>query len=116
MYVRDGGPARVRFLGMQHAAITDNGVVALNQSQAMGYIWRRSSHGLHARGFRASSTTQKLRALSTSYLNVNDEVLPAKPDFPSPRELLPMDIPDAEFRHIGTCTDLEQLLLMYCPG
>jgi hypothetical protein len=30
------------------------------------------------------------------------------------KELMPMDIPDAGFRHIGRCAQLESLILMYC--
>jgi hypothetical protein len=30
------------------------------------------------------------------------------------KELMPMDIPDAGYRHIGQCDQLESLILMYC--
>jgi len=36
------------------------------------------------------------------------------PSFPALRELMPMDVPDAGYRHIGKCTELESLVLMYC--
>jgi hypothetical protein len=35
-------------------------------------------------------------------------------EFPALRELMPMDIPDAGYRHIGRCERLEALTLMYC--
>jgi hypothetical protein len=30
------------------------------------------------------------------------------------RELMPMDVPDAGYRHVGRCEKLESLILMYC--
>jgi hypothetical protein len=30
------------------------------------------------------------------------------------KELMPMDIPDVGYRHIGKCEQLESLILMYC--
>ena len=56
----------------------------------------------------------KLRGLSVSCLNVGDDGVALLPAFPALRELMPMDVPDAEFRHIGRCANLEALLLMYC--
>ena len=55
-----------------------------------------------------------LRGLSVSCLNVDDEGLAALPRFPALRELMPMDVPDAGYRHIGRCQELESLILMYC--
>jgi hypothetical protein len=56
----------------------------------------------------------KLRGLSLSCLNVDDAGIAALPEFPALRELMPMDIPDAGYRHIGKCAELEALILMYC--
>ena len=55
-----------------------------------------------------------LRGLSVSCLNVDDDALAALPRFPALRELMPMDVPDAGYRHIGRCRELESLILMYC--
>ena len=55
-----------------------------------------------------------LRGLSVSCLNVDDEGVAALPRFPALRELMPMDVPDAGYRHIGRCRALESLILMYC--
>ena len=55
-----------------------------------------------------------LRGLSVSCLNVDDEGIAALPAFPALRELMPMDVPDAGYRHIGKCDRLESLILMYC--
>ena len=49
-----------------------------------------------------------------SCLNVADDGVATLPDFPALRELMPMDIPDAGYRHIGKCSQLEILTLMYC--
>jgi hypothetical protein len=75
--------------------------------------WRRS-HNLRRRGFIALSTMPALRALSLSCLNVDDAGVAALPSFPALRELMPMDIPDVGYRHIGRCERLESLVLMYC--
>jgi hypothetical protein len=55
-----------------------------------------------------------LRGLSVSCLNVSDAGVAMLPDFPALRELMPMDVPDAGYRHIGRCERLEALTLMYC--
>ena len=49
-----------------------------------------------------------------SCLNVDDAGVAALPAFPALRELMPMDVPDAGYRHIGRCERLESLILMYC--
>jgi hypothetical protein len=49
-----------------------------------------------------------------SCLNVDDDAISTLPTFPSLVELMPMDIPDAGYRHIGKCERLESLVLMYC--
>ncbi|MEO5580366.1 MAG: hypothetical protein ABIR58_06875 [Gemmatimonadaceae bacterium] len=46
--------------------------------------------------------------------NVDDTGVAALPDFPALTELMPMDIPDAGYRHIGHCAELVSLVLMYC--
>jgi len=47
-------------------------------------------------------------------LNVDDDGVSALPTFPALKELMPMDVPDAGYRHIGKCEQLESLILMYC--
>jgi hypothetical protein len=105
---------RLRFLGAQDTSATDDGFVALARSTSIEYIWGRRCHGLRRRGFLALSEMPALRALSVSCLNVDDDGLAALPRFPALRELMPMDVPDAGYRHIGACTALESLVLMYC--
>ena len=55
-----------------------------------------------------------LHYLSVSCKNVDDAGLSALPCFPALRELMPMDVPDDGYRHVGRCTNLESLVLMYC--
>ena len=55
-----------------------------------------------------------LRGVAVSCKNVDDDALSALPSFPALVELLPMDVPDAGFRHVGRCERLESLWLMYC--
>jgi hypothetical protein len=55
-----------------------------------------------------------LRSLSVSCLNVDDVGISALPTFPTLKELMPMDVPDQGYRHIGKCEELESLILMYC--
>jgi hypothetical protein len=105
---------RLRFLGVQDTAAGDDGFVALSTSRSIEHIWGRRCHNLRTRGFTALANMPALRALSVSCLNVGDDGLAALPDFPALRELMPMDVPDAGYRHIGKCEQLESLILMYC--
>jgi len=105
---------RLRFLGAQDTRTRDEGFVALSRSRSIEYIWGRRCHGLRRRGFLALAEMPALRALSVSCLNVDDEGIAALPRFPALRELMPMDVPDDGYRHIGRCAALESLVLMYC--
>jgi hypothetical protein len=106
--------ANLRFLMAQDTTAGDDGFEALSRSQSIEYIWGRRCHNLRTRGFRALATMPALRGLSVSCLNVDDSGLAALPSFPALRQLMPMDVPDAGYRHIGRCEALESLLLMYC--
>jgi hypothetical protein len=55
-----------------------------------------------------------LRGLAVSCQNVDDESLSLLPRFPSLRELTPIHVKDAGFRHVGRCQNLEKLVCMYC--
>ena len=105
---------RLRFLGCQDTAASDDGWVALGASQSIERIWGRRCYGLANRGFLALGRIPTLRYLSVSCRNVDDDAIATLPTFPSLRELMPMDVPDAGYRHIGRCTSLEALTLMYC--
>jgi hypothetical protein len=105
---------RLRFLMCQDTAADDDGFVALSRSQSIEYIWGRRCRNLRTRGFVALADMPALRALSVSCLNVDDTGVSALPRFPALTELMPMDVPDAGYRHIGRCERLESLVLMYC--
>jgi hypothetical protein len=105
---------RLQFLGAQDTPAGDDGFVALSKSRSIEYIWGRRCHNLRTRGFKALANIPTLRGLSVSCLNVDDDGVAALPSFPALRELMPMDVPDAGYRHIGQCKELDSLVLMYC--
>jgi len=104
----------LRFLMCQDTVAGDEGFAALSRSQTIERIWGRRCHNLRTRGFIALSKMPALRGLSVSCLNVDDSGLATLPNFPALTELMPMDVPDAGYRHIGKCEKLESLVLMYC--
>jgi hypothetical protein len=104
----------LRALGAQDTTAGDEGFVALSRSQSIEYIWGRRCHNLRKRGFMALASMPALRGLSVSCLNVDAEGISMLPAFPALKELMPMDVPDAAYRHIGSCERLESLILMYC--
>jgi hypothetical protein len=105
---------QLRFLGCQDTTASDAAWAELGASPSIEAIWGRRCHGLSDRGFAALSRMPRLQKLSVSCLNVSDAALAALPAFPALRELMPMDIPDAGYRHIGACAAMESLVLMYC--
>src|SRR5262249_41378461 len=78
------------------------------------YIWGRECPNLGGREFAALAAMPALRGLAVSRKNVDDTALSALPSFPALRALMPMDVPDVGFRHVGRCERLEELWLMYC--
>ncbi len=106
--------SRLRFLSCQDSTASDAAWAGLGASESIESIWGRRCHGLSDGGFAALSKMPKLAKLSVSCLNVSDAALAELPSFPALRELMPMDIPDAGYRHIGHCRDIESLVLMYC--
>lgn len=104
----------LRFLMCQDTTAGDEGFVALGRSRSLEHLWGRRCYNLRRRGFAALAGIPTLRALSVSCRNVDDEGLAALPRFPSLVELMPMDVPDAGYVHIGRCAKLESLVLMYC--
>ena len=55
-----------------------------------------------------------LKGLAVSCKFVEEAALATLPDFPSLKELVPMDVSDDGFPHIGRSQQLESLILMYC--
>ena len=105
---------RLRFLMCQDTVAGDDGFAALGRSRSIEYIWGRRCHNLGRRGFTALADMPALAHLSVSCRNVDDAGLSALPRFPALRELMPMDVPDDGYRHVGRCERLESLVLMYC--
>jgi hypothetical protein len=105
---------RLRMLMGQGAVASDAGFASLSRSQTIEYIWGRECPNLAGRGFKALAAMPALKGLAVSLKNVDDAALSSLPSFPSLRGLMPMDAPDAGFRHIGRCQRLENLWCMYC--
>ena len=109
-----GALPHLRMLMAQDTEAGDAGFVALSRSRTLEYIWGRRCYNLGSRGFTALSAMPSLRGLSVSCRNVGDDALAALPRFPALRELMPMDVRDEGFRHVGRCVELQALWCMYC--
>ena len=109
-----GAIPRLRMLMGQGTVATDAGFAALSRSQTIEYIWGRECRNLTGRGFAALSTMPALRGLAVSCKNVDDQALATLPRFPALTDLMPMDVLDDGFRHVGRCESLEGLWCMYC--
>jgi hypothetical protein len=105
---------RLKMLMGQGTVASDEGFAALSRSQTIEYIWGRECPNLTGRGFAALAAMPALRGIAVSCKNVDDGSLAALPRFLALRELIPMDVSDAGFRHVGRCENLERLWCMYC--
>jgi len=105
---------RLRMLMAQATVASDEGFAALSRSRSLEFLWGRECPNLGSRGFRALAGMPALRGLAVSCKNVDDAALALLPAFPALRELLPMDVSDDGFRHVGGCGRLEALWCMYC--
>lgn len=105
---------RLRMLMGQGAVAGDDGFEALSASRTIEYIWGRGCPNLGSRGFSALASLPSLRGIALGCRNVDDTALSALPRFPALRELMPMDVSDAGFVHVGRCENLEALWCMYC--
>ena len=105
---------KLRMLMGQGTVATDEGFRSLSRSQTIEYFWGRECPNLKGPGFVALSQMPALKGLAVSCKFVDDETLARLPDFPSLKELMPMDVSDDGFRHVGRSQQLESLILMYC--
>jgi hypothetical protein len=105
---------RLRMLMAQGTVASDAGFAALSRSQTIEYIWGRECPNLQGRGFVALAEMPALKGLAVSCKSVDDASLAALPRFPALTWLLPMDVPDEGFYHVGRCAQLEKLTCMYC--
>jgi len=108
------GIPNLRMLMAQGTVATNAGFEALSRSKTIEYIWGRECPNLQGLGFAALSHLPALRGLAVSCKYVDDEALATLPRFPALKALLPMDVNDAGFRHVGQCEQLEALCCMYC--
>lgn len=104
----------LRMLMAQGTVATDDGFTALSRSRTIEYLWGRGCPNLTGRGFAALQAMPALRGLGVSCKGVDDAALALLSRFPALTELMPMDVPDAGFRHVGACERLERLWCMYC--
>lgn len=105
---------KLRMLMAQGTVATDEGFEALSRSRTLEYLWGRECPNLTGRGFLALSTMPALKGLAVSCKRVDDAALSALPRFPALRFLMPMDVKDDGFRHVGRCENLRKLWCMYC--
>jgi hypothetical protein len=105
---------KLRMLMGQGTVATDEGFRSLSRSQTIEYIWGRECPNLKGPGFVALSRMPALKGLAVSCKFVDDAALASLPDFPALKELVPMNVGDDGFRHIGRSQQLESLVLMYC--
>jgi hypothetical protein len=104
----------LRQLDAQDTVATDDGFTALSRSQSIERIWGRECPNLTGRGFRALAAMPRLWGLAVSCKHVDDAALATLPAFPSLTFVMPMDVPDEGFRHVGRCPRLDALWCMYC--
>ena len=104
----------LRMLLAQGPAAGDDGFAGLSASRTIEYIWGRECPQLTGRGFAALSSMPALRGLAVSCKHVDDGALSTLPSFPALRALMPMDVTDDGFRHVGRCAQLQALWCMYC--
>ena len=105
---------RLRMLMGQGTVATEEGFRSFSQSQTIEYFWGRECPNLTDSGFVALSSMPALKGLAVSCKSVGDAALATLPDFPVLRELVPMNVSDDGFRHVGRSEQIESLILMYC--
>ncbi len=109
-----GALPHLRMLMGQGTVASDTGFAALARSRTIEFIWGRECLNLTGPGFRALAAMPALKGLGVSCKTVDDASLAALPGFPALTQLMPMDVTDDGFRHVGGCVQLEKLSCMYC--
>jgi hypothetical protein len=104
----------LRMLMGQGTVATEVGFRSLSRSQTIEYFWGRECPNLNGPGFVALAGMGALKGLAVSCKFVDDASLARLSEFPTLKELMPMDVSDDGFRHVGRCRQLESLILMYC--
>jgi hypothetical protein len=109
-----GALPRLRMLLAQGPSAGDEGFAALARSQTLEYIWGRECPNLRGRGFEALASIPSIRGLAVSCKQVDEASLAALSRMPNLDALMPMDVSDEGFRHVGRCERLQHLWCMYC--
>jgi hypothetical protein len=109
-----GALPRLNMLLAQEPVAGDEGFAGLSRSKTLEYFWARECPNLTGRGFAAMAEMPALKGLAASCRFVDDNALALLPRFPALRALMPMDVTDDGFRHVGRCERLEELWCMYC--
>lgn len=109
-----GALPHLRMLMGQGTVASDDGFATLARSRTIEFIWGRECPNLKGPGFRALGGMPALKGLGVSCKLVDDASLAFLPAFPALTQLMPMDVTDDGFRHVGGCRQLEQLWCMYC--
>ena len=109
-----GALPQLRMLLAQEPVAGDGGFEGLSRSGTLEYFWARECPNLTGRGFAAMAEMPSLKGLAASCKFVDDRALSLLPRFPSLRALMPMDVTDEGFKHVGKCERLEELWCMYC--
>jgi hypothetical protein len=109
-----GALPRLRMLLAQEPVATDDGFVALGRSRSLEYLWGRECPNLTGPGFAALTAMPSVRGLAVSCKFVDDSALATLAHAPKLTALMPMDVSDDGFRHVGRCAALEDLWCMYC--
>jgi hypothetical protein len=104
----------LRVLQAQGAVATDDGFAALAKSNTLEAFWGRENPNLHGRGFAALAEMPALTSLAVSCKHVDDAALSLLSRFPKLTWLVPIDVSDDGFEHVGRCERLEKLTCMYC--
>ena len=104
----------LKMLLAQEPVAGDAGFAGLARSRTLEQLWARECPNLTGHGFAAMSEMPSLQGLAASCKFVDDQALSLLPRFPSLRALMPMDVSDNGFRHVGRCERLEALWCMYC--
>ena len=104
----------LKMLLAQEPVAGDAGFAGLGRSKTLENLWARECPNLTGRGFAAMADMPSLEGLAASCKFVDDEALALLPRFRALRALMPMDVSDDGFRHVGKCEALEELWCMYC--
>ena len=104
----------LRMLMGQGTTASDAGFAALARSRTIEFIWGRECPNLRGAGFMTLARMPALKGLGVGCKHVDDQALASLPGFPALTQLMPMDVTDDGFRHVGACAQLEKLWCMYC--